>query len=361
MKLTLPNLLHLLRSATGPVDVFGALVGDPQAALKRRYRELVTIAHPDHNQGSIGAANEACMALQEWHAAAQLQLAQGVYGVAPRIRAATKLHQYLGYAPPLQGDLCELFPAEAAGDPVLLKVARQARNNDLLQAEAQALRKIDRALDGQTARAHFPTLVEHFLLRDATGAQRQTNVLRAEPGYVSLAEVLRAYPSGLAAADAAWMFNRILTVLGVAHSLGIVHGAVVPAHVLVRPADHNGMLIDWCYSVPAGEPLKAISPPYAADYPPEVHARQPATPATDLYMAARCMARLLGSHPTTLELPKSVPRPIRTLLSACLLPAPQRRAGDAWQVFEDFHEILGRLYGPPQFRPFQMPRDTVTR
>ena len=35
----------------------------------------------------------------------------------------------------------ELFPAEAAGDPVLLKVARRARNNDLLQTEAQALRK----------------------------------------------------------------------------------------------------------------------------------------------------------------------------------------------------------------------------
>jgi serine/threonine protein kinase len=180
-------------------------------------------------------------------------------------------------------------------------------------------------------------------------------VLRAEAGYVSLAEVLRAYPSGLAAADAAWMFNRILTALGVAHSQGIVHGAVVPAHVLVRPADHNGMLIDWCYSVPAGEPLKAISPPYAADYPPEVHARQPATPATDLYMAARCMTRLLGGHAATLELPKSVPRPIRALLSACLLPAIQRRADDAWQVFEDFHAILGRLYGPPQFRPFVMP------
>lgn len=360
MDLTLPNLLNLLRSATGPADVFGALVGDQQAALKRRYRELVTIAHPDRNQGSIDAANEACKALQEWHATAQRQLAQGVYGLAPRISATTKLHAYLGYAPPLQGDLCELFPAEAAGEAVLLKVARLARNNDLLQAEAQALRKIDRALDGQLTRAHFPTLVEHFLLRTAAGDQRHTNVLRAEAGYVSLAEVLQAYPNGLAPADAAWMFNRILTALGVAHSLGIVHGAITPAHVLVRPADHNGMLIDWCYSVPAGEPLKAITPPYAADYPPEVHARQPATPATDLYMAARCMTRLLGGHPATLELPKSVPRPIRSLLSACLLPSAQRRIDDAWHVFDDFHEILGRLYGPPQFRPFAMPREYVT-
>jgi hypothetical protein len=355
MDFTLHNLLNLLRSATGPADVFGALAGEPQVALKRRYRELVTIAHPDRNQGSSDAANEACIALQGWYAAAQRQLAQGVYGLAPRIRAATKLHQYTGYAPPLQGDLCDLFPAETGGDPVLLKVTRLARNNDLLQSEAKALRKVDRVLDHQPVRAHFPTLVEHFLLRTAAGDQRHTNVLRAEVGYVSLAEVLRAYPNGLAAADAAWMFNRMMTVLGVAHSLGIVHGAVVPAHMLVRPADHNGMLIDWCYSVPAGEPLKAITPPYAADYPPEVHDRQPVTPATDLYMAARCMARLLGGHPTTLELPKSVPRPIRTLLSACLLPAAQRRADDAWQVFEDFHEILGRLYGPPQFRPFHMP------
>ena len=352
---TFHNLLDLLRKAAGPADVFGALLGDQPAALKRRYRELVTIAHPDRNQGSIDAANQACITLQELYATAQRQLAAGVYGLAPRIRATTKLREYVGYTAPLQGDVCDLFPAEAAGDPVLLKVARRARNNDLLQAEAIVLHEIDRALDRQRTRAHFPRLIEHFLLRTAAGDQRHTNVLRAEAGYVSLAEVLHAYPNGLAAADAAWMFNRILTALGIAHSLGMVHGAVTPAHVLVRPDDHNGMLIDWCYSVPIGEPLKAITPPYAADYPPEVRAKQPATPATDLYMAARCMARLLGGHPATLELPNSVPRPIRTLLSACLLPSAQRRAGDAWHVFDDFHEILGRLYGPPQFRPFYMP------
>ena len=355
MNLTFSNLLDRLRGADGPADVFGVLAGDRQAALKRRYRELITIAHPDRNAYRADEATEACKALQEWYAAAQRQLSQGVYGAAPRISVATRRRQYTGYAPPIEGDLCELFPAEAAGEQMLLKVARLPRNNDLLQAEAQALRAIDRALDGQPARAHFPTLVEHFLLRDAAGAQRHTNVLSAEAGYVSLAEVLRAYPGGLDAADAAWMFNRVLAALGVTHGLGIVHGAVTPSHVLIRPDDHNGMLVDWCYGVPIGEPLKAISPPYAADYPPEALAQQPATPATDLYMAARCMARLLGGHPTTLELPGSVPRPIRALLSACLLPAPQRRPDDAWQVLDDFHEILGRLYGPPRFRPFYMP------
>ncbi|MFL5802622.1 MAG: molecular chaperone DnaJ [Roseiflexaceae bacterium] len=360
MPSTFADLFELLRRAAGPQDVFGPLGADAQAALKRRYRELVTIAHPDHNPDCVAEATDAFTRLRDWYAVAQRQVQRGVYGAAPQISATTKLHHYTGYEPPLHGDLCDLFPAEADGERVLLKVARQPRNNDLLAAEAQALRQIERALAGQAVRAHFPTLVEHFLLRDATGVRRHANVLRAESGFVSLAEVLLAYPRGIPAHDAAWMFNRLLAALGTAHGLGLVHGAVTPAHVLIRPADHNGMLVDWCYSVPIGEPLKALSPPYAADYPPEVATKQPATPANDLYMAARCLVRLLGGDGDAQSLPAGVPKPIRALLRGCLLAAPQRRAGDAWQLFDDFHEILGRLYGPPVFRPFQMP-SPVTR
>jgi len=360
MTLSLSDLLGLLRSATSPADIFGDLSGDPQAALKRRYRELVMVAHPDRNPSMLDSAHEACRALQGWYAIAQRQVAQGSYGTTPCITANTRLNQYTGYQRPFAGDLCELFPAEGAGEQVLLKVARLVRNNDLLQAEARALRKIARALDGQPLRAHFPTLIEQFQLRDSAGARHHTNVLRAETGCASLEDVLHAYPGGVAPADAAWMFNRVLAALGVAHGLGIVHGAILPCHVLIRAGDHNGMLIDWCYSVPIGQPLKAISRPYAADYPPEVHARQPATPATDLFMAARCMLRLLRGDSVTCELPARVLRPIQALLRACLLPAPQRRPSDAWQVFEDFQEILRALYGPPRFRPFQLPGQKVT-
>jgi hypothetical protein len=360
MNPTFAELFDRLRRAASPLDVFGPLGAAPQAVLKRRYRELVTIAHPDHNPDRVADANAAFAKLRDLYATAQHQVARGVYGATPRISATTKQHQYIGYEPPLPGDLCDLFPVEADGQQVLLKVARQPRNNDLLAAEAQTLRQIERALEGQLVRAHFPTLVEHFLLPDTAGVRRHTNVLRAARGFVSLAEVLRAYPHGLPAPDAAWMFNRVLAALGVVHNLGMVHGAVTPAHILIRPADHNGMLVDWCYSVPVGEPLKAISRPYAADYPPEVAAKQAATPATDLYLAARCMVRLLGGDGDPQSLPAGVPKPIRALLRSCLLASPQRRAGDTWQLFDDFHEILGRLYGPPVFRPFQMPAP-VTR
>ncbi|MGB4802896.1 MAG: molecular chaperone DnaJ, partial [Anaerolineae bacterium] len=122
-----------------------------------------------------------------------------------------------------------------------------------------------------------------------------------------------------------------------------------------RPADHNGLLLDWCYCVPMGQPIKAISPAYAADYAPEVAARQPATPATDLFMAARCLLHLLGGQNNPDDLPIGVPPAIRALLRACLIPSPQRRVSVAWELFDDFQDILQQTYGARTFRPFHMP------
>ncbi len=352
MALTLNQLIQLMLHATEPEGVFGGLGDEPEDALRRQYRAMAIAAHPDHNPGQWASANEAFRQLQGWHAAAQRKLAEGSYGKAERIRAASGGRTYVGYTEPITGDLCDLFPARSDGEPALLKVARSPRNNDLLATEAHALRRIDTDLAGQPVRAHFPTCVESFMLRDTAGNPRHINVLRPEPGTYALAEVLRAYPQGLHPADAAWMFNRTLAALGTAHGMGLVHGAVLPTHMLIRPSDHNGILIDWCYSVAIGEPIKAISTPYTDDYPPEVSARQGATPATDLYMAARLMVRLLGGSGA--EPPERTPRPIQALLRACLIPAPARRHRDAWQVLEDFRAILGDLYGPPTFRPFRM-------
>lgn len=352
MPTTLAELIALLARATGPSEIFGPLGDELAVTLRRRYRELALLAHPDMHPAQADEAHAAFTSLQRWYAVALDQLAQGLYGATPQLVITSARRRYVSSGQPLGGDLCDLYPTQADGAPALLKIARAPRNNDLLAAEARALAALDHALAGQPLRAHLPTLIESFLLQDASGARRHVNVLRREADTLSLAEVIRRLPGGLAAADAAWVFNRILAALGVTHAQGLVHGAVLPEHVLIRPSDHNGVLIDWCYSVGAGEPLRAISPAHADAYPPEVAARQPATPATDLFLAAYTICRLMGSPGPAEQLPPQVPAPIRALLRACQIAAPHRRPDDAWQLLDEFHAILGECYGPPTFRPF---------
>ncbi|KAB8145533.1 molecular chaperone DnaJ [Chloroflexia bacterium SDU3-3] len=353
MNTPLENLWEQIRHATSADAVFGPIGAGDMAALKRRYRELAQIAHPDHNPRQQALAQQVFQSLSQWYQLAQAELADGRYGAPPRLHVAGRLHHYVGTGEPWSGDLCHLFPADADGTPVLLKMAGDPHNRDLLLAEAEALDTLDAALAGRPVRAHFPTLIEQLLVEDEHGVMRQTNVLRRERSVASLAEVRRAYPRGVHPADAAWMFNRMLAALALAHDHGLVHGAVLPEHVLVRPDDHNGILIDWCYSVGMGQPIRAISPANYGMYPPEVLAKEPATAATDIYLAARTMVVLLGGN--GVQLPKSVPAPIRNLLQSCLIPSPIRRANDAWQLLEDFREVLDDCYGPPTFRPFRMP------
>lgn len=352
---TLADLLWQLQRTTSPESLFGAEAALGAEDLRARYREWVRRVHPDYHPTATDMASEAFRLLQGWYEAAQQRVAQGIYGQTVRIHIRSPKHLYEGDRAPIAGDLADLYPAAAEdqGD-VLLKIGRATRNNDLLLTEARTLTRLDRALQGDPLRAHFPTLIEHFQIRDEMGHQRQTNVLRVEAETVTLAEVIAARPAGIDAADMAWMFNRLLAALAVAHAQGFVHGAVTPAHLLLRPADHNGILIDWCYSVEIGATIAAVSPPYRAFYPPEVLTKQPAIPATDLYMAAQSMVALLGGDVASGQLPPSTPRPIQALLRACLIPSPHRRAQDAWAIFGEFREILARLYGPPTFRPFSL-------
>jgi hypothetical protein len=345
---TFDEVCALLNSATAPLDIFGEV--RDRAALRQRFHALAKLAHPDRHPSRVAEATEAFTQLQHWYALAHVALSAGSCSVSPLIDVRTRRQRYVGFTAPISGAICDLYPVN--GGELLVKLVREACDNDMMQKEARHLRRISQALAGHTTRAHFPDLIDTFLLRDAN-SQRQANVLQYEAGTVTLAAVLRAYPRGIDAADAAWMFNRLISALAIAHQEGIVHGAVLPEHLLIRPDDHNGILIDWCSSVEIGQPLTAISPGSAKAYPPEVAARLPFGPAGDIFMAAGCMTRLLGADDPE-QLADTVPRPIRTLLRACRIPAPQRRVQSAWQLFDDVQAILRQLYGPPRFRPFVM-------
>jgi hypothetical protein len=352
MQHDLADLIEHLRGIRQASELFGTLADDQRTNLRRKYHQLVAQVHPDLHPKEQVAAQEALCQINEWYRQALAQIEQGVYGNSVTLDLNTPFGHFISYNQPWQGDLASLYPLQHNGEELLLKVVRKPHNNDLLEAEAKALQTIEQGLAKDRLRGHFPQLKASFGWQSADLSVHRINLLGRAVGYLPLNEVIKAFPNGLELGDAAWIFNRIVAALGKTHELGLVHGAILPCHILIDPHDHNAIVIDWCYSVQIGQNIRSISPSHKADYPPEVLQKLPAQAATDLYMAARCMLHLLGAKSALEELPKQVPNAMRALLRACLIPAPHRRYGSAWQLYDDFRELLEKLYGPARFRPF---------
>ena len=174
--------------------------------------------------------------------------------------------------------------------------------------------------------------------------------------WFSLAEVRRAYPAGVDARQMAWIWRRLLIALGHAHDRDVVHGAVLPSHVLVHPDAHGMLLVDWCASVrrsgAGATRIPALSTEYERWYPPSVLVGVPPTSAVDLEMGLRCMVSLLDGDPLTGALPAAVPGPLRAHLQGTLATVHRTTA---WRLYQDFSGLLATLWGQRRFVPFSMP------
>ncbi|MBB2912370.1 serine/threonine protein kinase [Streptosporangium becharense] len=316
--------IALVTAARTPADLFG------DDSPRRAYRRLARLLHPDLAPGpEAAAAFTRLAALWAAHGGAEerrspetvITTRRGTYRIGRALR---------------RGATAVLYES---GADTLLKIPRSHTDNDLMRREADALTAIARDGDPRLL-PYVPRLVESFRHRSA-GVERRANVISRVPdGFLSLAEISRRRPV-LDPRDVAWIWRRLLVAIGAAHRAGIVHGAVFGHHVLVHPIDHGLVLVDWSQSVPVGTPITALVARHQGDYPPEVLARRAATPATDIRLATRCVAALMGGHP---------PGPIRRFVRGSLLAPP----GDAWSLLAELDELLDDEYGPRKYRPLHL-------
>ncbi|MET7423211.1 serine/threonine protein kinase [Dactylosporangium sp. NPDC005555] len=286
------------------------------------YRRLARLTHPD-TAGPQGAAAFARLS-ELWHNRGTIRSAEGVYSTA---------------ALAFEGDLANLYAVPEGH----LKLVRDPACNDLMAREATALRQLADRGDPRYL-PYVPRLVDSFRHQEGTARRRGNVIATSAKGLHSLAEVARLRPNGLDPRDAAWMWRRLLAALGLAHRAGVVHGAIVPEHVLIQPDDHGVVLVDWCYSVSEpGDRIPAIVPHRRDHYPAEVLDRETPGPYTDLAMAARVMADLMGDR---------APQALRRFADGCRLSSPRQRPDDAWKLLGELDDLLHRLYGPRKFRPF---------
>ncbi len=269
------------------------------------------------------------------------------------VRIQDVRHRYTPLRLLASGDTADIHLAatgdesHTAAEPLyLLKVARVPESNAHLDNERRTLSRLLRVAGTSTYRNYLPPLLESFSTKG--GSPQRINVFRWEPVFCTLEHVHEQHPA-LDGRHLAWIFKRLLTVLGFVHRQSLLHGAILPCHALIHAAGHGLQLVGWGGSVAVGQCIRNVPARYRDWYPSEVQHQRPASPATDLFLAARCLIYLAGGDPVTNWMPDAVPPPMQRFLKTCLLESVAMRPNDAWALMEEFDDLLYELYGPPKF------------
>lgn len=355
--------------AVFPEDIFG--VDSDKASqferIKKIYHQLARKVHSDtlgpHVAQSVTKkADKAFTALTELYEKARQKIRNGTYGIrvpednhnemAEPILIKTRQHEYSINTIIAQGDLSTVCGGMCLDDSqigsVVIKIIEDPQDNDFMKNEIRILRYFKECLEAHPAgqSKHLPTFLEEFRTTDGQLAL----VLRyLEDCYDGYSDRER-YPHGIPPSRVAWRFSRLLSVIGYAHSQGVLHGHIEPAHLMFCPKDHNAFLIDWSYAImkPAetGEGFRAYNEEYSA---PEVPQRKSPLPSSDLYSLGKCMIFLLGGDIKTHEMPREVDIGFQRFIHFFLRESPLQRPQDAWEMYEELEALRVKIWGPKKF------------
>ena len=232
---------------------------------------------------------------------------------------------------------------------MLLKVLRSVQDRPVFDREWKVLEQLQRS--EAPGAAYFTTLVPQPVKRGPFGdgpfKGRHALALRWVHGFDhTLERVRQVYPQGIDPPVSIWIWRRTLEVLTFLHRSGIVHGSVVPPHILIENGEHGARLVGYGASGEPGSPLEAICNRFFEMYP-----EKRLSPAGDVTMSARSIAYVLGSSESGEDVPSSVPEPLARLIRE----AASGGVENAWDLRERVGQVARDLFGPPSFRPLFLP------
>ncbi len=271
----------------------------------------------------------------------------------------TLRHAYQVVCRVAKGDYSQLFGAYMANEAgqeerVVIKIVDDPADNDLLQNELRVLEHFQMHTGNQ--RQHLPDLVDRFVTNGEEG-ECYGSVISYFDG-LDILEV-RSRPKfidGMDAYHVGWVLERALSAAGFAHSCGVVHCNIEPAHIMIRPRNHGLCLVDWSYA--------AINPAQTGDRyrvfnevgysPPEIRAGAVPHPSADIYSIGKSMVALLGGDISTGKMPDSVDERFQKLIRLMILEDPLARAQDAWVLYHILRPLRREIWGEHEFTPLEI-------
>lgn len=373
---TVLQVAKRLTGATSFLAVFGELpTGDVAAKksyLRKQFSYLAGLVHPDHVQPDCtDVAQNAFRDLNALRHAAERAIVSGTYDAPlkaqPTVSADTDVFELVSQtgtyrlknAAYREGDFSVVYRGVLVGAkpiPVIAKVAREPANNSWLEREAVILRRAQSARAGTPIHSmsrFTPALIDTIMVPGEKNTRYRANILRFESDMVSVADVIKAFPHGLDAPQAAWVARRIFAQTLAASMLKLVHAAITPDHVLVNPFTHDPIHIGWPHAIESGRITHVIDR-WKDIYPPEVFGKKDVDHRTDIYMAGATIVRLMGGNVEKKKLPAAVPNEVAKVILRCLEANPARRPQDGLHLLNEFTKVVRAQWGRV-YRPLTMP------
>ncbi len=255
-----------------------------------------------------------------------------------------------------QGDISDVYTGQRARFPTelsILKILRNSKDIDLFNNEWDALETLhqSKAAGADIFTKLIPQPIYHGKISAGAFSGQHANIFRWKSGFHhNFEEVLQAYPQGIPPRASIWIWRRILEVLSFIHASGMVHGAILPPHLLTHENDHGIFLVGYSAAGAKREKLQHISQNFKTFYPKSAEIRL--SPQLDLAMSAKSIIFILGGDPATASLPDAVPNPLAKIIQRVALNKNSRE--DAWSVREELGEIATQVFGAPKFVPILM-------
>lgn len=264
-----------------------------------------------------------------------------------------------------RGDTCDVYLARTDDDMPLFAIVKAlvTDDRDLLRREVTNLKRLAEAdvSGSELFKSTVPEYVAEGVMRRPDGSEWPVVVYRYRHGFDwSLSDVMAEYPEGVDVETMVWMANRLFLNMDWFHAVGLVHGALIPPHLIVHARDHSMIQVGWGMAGRAGQRIVGVSAAFEAYYPEEALSGR-VNAQTDFAMAARSLIAVVGGNPATGQLPANVPEPVAQLLVRyARYPGSSTRGlrTTAMDLYNDWKGVMESVFGPPSYHPFHMPRQT---
>lgn len=334
------EIANILLNAKRPIDVFGDISLEE---VKKKYKSMVKKCHPDlFSEEEREAASKITILLNEYYSKALKEFESGIYNITDEKELLEtnevlfdfdiKGDKYTFYKYFSCDDVCDIYEGICNEKIILLKIAMDENDNDLVVNEFQTVNDL-----------------EHYSIIKPLRKVKINNkvaLIYEKPNALNIIDFKKAYGS-INGSHVSWILERLLSAIGYLHSKKIVHGNIKEENVFIDADNHNVILTDYTLCInnanEQDSKYKIINDHFTPSY---VNNHSKVVPNVDIYAVGKIAIDLLGGDIDRIALPVSCDIRLRSFIRKLLSENEQ----DAWKLWDELRSIRTEIYGNERFK-----------